>query len=244
MKIAIVTGGSSGIGFATVKLFLLKKYKVINLDIKQNELLDNDDYYYMHCDISNYDLLNNCIKKVIEKFGQINCLVNNAGWHPPPMTILDCSVQDFNKLLNLNLTSAFTLSKLCYPYLKETRGTIINVASMVGVLGQDRAVSYCASKSGLIGMTKSLAIEAARDKIRVNCVSPSNVMTDAMTNWLNQFNGEDQKIMFDKMSSVQKLGRMALPEEIASVIYFLASEKSSFITGTNIEVDGGASLDY
>ncbi|KAL9645947.1 hypothetical protein ABK040_015106 [Willaertia magna] len=257
-KVIIVTGGASGIGKGCVQVFL-KEYPnsiVFSLDRNEktnSELLnefsnynkDKKRLFTLICDVSNHQQMEQCIQQISEQTNnRIDVLINNAGVHPPNVTIEDYSIQQFNDLLNLNLTSAYAMSKFCFKALKETKGsTIINIASMVGVFGQANAIAYCSSKAGMIGFTKALAIDAAKFGIRVNAVSPSNVMTATMIDWLesDMDSYEEKK---KAMENVQKLKRMATPEEIANVVLFLASDKSSFITGQNIQVDGGASLDY
>lgn len=243
-RVIVVTGGASGIGAACAELFAGRGGKVVVLDpiVKDN----TDNVEYLKCDVSKLGDLEVCVNYIVKTYKRVDCLINNAGIHPPPTSIESYSTQEFNELLNLNLTSAYSLTRLVYDELKKTQGTVINVSSMVGVLGQRHAVGYCASKAGTIGMTKSLAIEAAEFGIRVNSVSPSNVMTDSMNRWLSSMDDPKQtrEQMREQIESVQILKRMADPKEIANVIFFLASESSSFITGQNIEVDGGASLDY
>jgi L-fucose dehydrogenase len=248
-KVIVITGAADGIGLACVELFLSKNANVVAIDIDQNKLnilinkyqTLNNNLFPVQCDISKYDDLKVAIELVKKRFNRIDCLINNAGVHPPVKPIKEFSVVEFEKTLAINLTSNYALCQLTVDELRKSKGTIIFVTSIVALIGQNNASAYCASKSGQIGLMKALAIELAPD-IRVNAVAPSNVMTTAMKNWLNTF--DDPSIMTKSIEQTQKLQRMAQPSEIAEIIYFLASDKSSFITGTVINADGGATLDY
>ena len=123
------------------------------------------------------------IAVAVERFGRLDCLVNNAGWHPPAMTIDQTSVEDFERLLRLNLTSTFLGCKFAVPHLRKTRGSIINMSSEVGLIGQAAAPSYVSTKAGQIGLTRALALDLAPDGVRVNAVCPAGVMTPLMQEW-------------------------------------------------------------
>jgi len=246
-KVVIITGANDGIGLACTKLFLENGYIVCGLDIYNNNLhqiSENSKYgdlYYYRCDITKTELLQSMIIMILGHFGRMDCLVNNAGVHPPVISTKDFSVNDFRKNVEINLTSNYVLCQAVMNELIKNNGTIVFVTSMVAINGQNQASAYCASKAGQIGLLKSLAVELSPN-VRVNGVAPSNVLTSAMTKWLNTF--DDPVEMKTRIGNVQKLKRMAEPKEIAEIVYFLASDKSSFITGQVIEADGGAQLDY
>jgi len=249
-KVIIITGGADGIGAACVDVFLNEGAMVVAIDMNKQSLENLSEKYspkYFHkiyafqCDVSNYKNLKNAVDIIIKKFGRIDCIINNAGVHPPVTSIEDFSVDSFVKNLNINLVSNYALCQYAVPELRKTNGTIICITSMVAIVGQDKAAAYCASKSGQIGLVKALAIELAPN-IRVNGIAPSNVKTTSMVNWLNTF---DDPVAAEKtIAEVQVLQRMAEPKEIANIAFFLASDKSSFITGQIIQADGGACLDY
>jgi len=250
-KVVIITGAADGIGAACVDVFLKNNYYVAALDISDQKMteLSNNYFpqYYPHrlaiykCDISQIETIENIVKLIISRFGRIDCVINNAGVHPPVTSIDKFSANDFKKNLDINLVSNYELCRLTKEQLKKNAGTIVFVSSLVALIGQNNAAAYCASKAGQIGLIKALAIELAPE-VRVNGVAPSNVLTSSMTNWLQTF--EDPISACSQIENVQKLKRMAQPNEIANIIYFLASEKSSFITGQLLVADGGASLDY
>jgi NAD(P)-dependent dehydrogenase (short-subunit alcohol dehydrogenase family) len=253
LKIAIVTGGANGIGRACVEKFLTNKFTVICLDkniddmivLREEILKKNEDkllFYWRECDVSDHTQIKESIKFIVQKFKRIDCIVNNVGVHPPATSICDLDIDDFENLVNINLTSTIAMCKYSFNELKKTKGTVVNVSSMVAIHGQYLADAYCATKAGQLGFTKSFAIEAAKYGVRVNAICPSNVSTPTMTNWLNTFDNPDAKRK--EMEIVQKLNRMATPEEIANLIFFLSSSQSSFMTGNIIEIAGGSNLDY
>jgi NAD(P)-dependent dehydrogenase (short-subunit alcohol dehydrogenase family) len=182
------------------------------------------------------------VETTVQRFGRLDCMLNNAGWHPPTMTIDQTSVEDFEKLLRLNLTSTFMGCKLAVPHLRNTRGSIINMSSEVGLIGQAAAPSYVTTKAGQVGLTRALALDLAPEGIRVNAVCPAGVMTPLMQEWANtQY---DPQAALKMVDSWHPLGRMATIEEIGEVCAFLASAEASFITGQAICPDGGAPLGY
>jgi L-fucose dehydrogenase len=248
MRVVIVTGGANGIGKACVIKFLQNNYIIICIDKNSIDLqqmrheYSNKPLFCYLCDVGDHKQLQSLIQKIITTHKRIDCVINNVGVHPSATSIMDLDIDDFKKLVDINLTSSIAMCKYTFPELIKTQGTVVFVSSMVAIHGQYLADAYCATKSGMIGLTKSLSIEAAKHNIRVNCVCPSNVLTLTMTNWLNTFNNPSEKK--HEMSIVQKLNRMAEPSEIANVIYFLASSESSFMTGNIIEANGGSNLDY
>ena len=182
------------------------------------------------------------VERAVQRFGRLDCMVNNAGWHPPALTIEQTSVEDFENLLRLNLTSTFMGCKFAVPHLRKTRGTIINMSSEVALIGQAAAPSYVATKAGQIGLTRALALDLAPDGIRVNAVCPAGVMTPLMQEWANtQY---DPQAALKMVDSWHPLGRMATIDEIGEVCAFLASSEAAFITGQTICPDGGAPLGY
>jgi NAD(P)-dependent dehydrogenase (short-subunit alcohol dehydrogenase family) len=182
------------------------------------------------------------IDSTIARFGRLDCIVNNAGWHPPAMTIDETSVEEYEALLRLNLVSTFMGCKFAIPHLRKTRGSIINMSSEVGLIGQAAAPSYVSTKAAQIGLTKALALDLAPEGIRVNAVCPAGVMTPLMQEWANtQY---DPAAALRMVDSWHPLGRMATIEEMGEVCAFLASDEASFVTGQAICPDGGAPLGY
>lgn len=249
-KVAIITGGAKGIGFGCARIFTKHGCAVV--------LGDRDEAaarasaarlteagataLFVRCDVLNEADMAALVATTVERFDRLDCLVNNAGWHPPAATIDQITVEDFDQLLRLNLTSTFMGCKFAVPHLRKTRGSIINMSSEVALIGQAAAPSYVASKSGQIGLTRALALDLAPDGVRVNAVCPAGVMTPLMQEWANtQY---DPQAALRTVDSWHPLGRMATIEEIGEVCAFLASDEASFLTGQIICPDGGAALGY
>jgi NAD(P)-dependent dehydrogenase (short-subunit alcohol dehydrogenase family) len=249
-KTAIITGGTKGIGYGCARIFAAHGCKVViasrgDVDGRAAEKKLRDAGFnalFIACDVRDESAMQALVSQTVDHFGRLDCIVNNAGWHPPAMTIGDTSVDDFEGLLRLNLTSTFMGCKFAVPELVKTRGSIINMSSKVGEIGQEAAPAYVATKAGQIGLTKALAIDLAPQGVRVNAVAPAGVMTPLMEEWANtQYDAAAALKMVDGW---HPLGRMATIDEIGEVCAFLASEEAAFITGQVICPDGGAALGY
>lgn len=197
---------------------------------------------YIPCDVGDHLQLKQAIEMTVAQFGRLDCIINNAGQHPPAMTIDETSVEFMQELMRINYLSTFAGSHYAVPHLRKTRGTIVNVSSMTAVLGQEHSAAYCATKGAQVSLTKSLAIELGREGIRVNAILPSNIDTPMMHDWAATLS--DPASALNRVSEMQVFGRMGTIEEMGEVALFLASDESSFITGQAIEAEGGASLDY
>jgi NAD(P)-dependent dehydrogenase (short-subunit alcohol dehydrogenase family) len=250
-RVVIVTGGAKGIGAGCARVFASEGGAVALLDIDAagaeslaSELSRSGrgEVIAIHCDISQPAQISAAIEQTVSRFGRLDCLVNNAGAHPPATTIDDTSLADVESLFRLNFLGTYAGCKFAVPHLRRTRGTIVNVSSMTAVLGQDRSSAYAATKGAQLSLTKALAVELGPQGIRVNAVLPSNVDTPLMRDWAATL--DDPETALRRVASLQVFNRMAAPEEIGRVCLFLATDDSSFITGQGIEVEGGASLDY
>jgi L-fucose dehydrogenase len=249
-KVAIITGASKGIGLGCARVFARHGCKVVLAargkeagQAAETELVkDGHSALFVSCDVTSESEMASLFEGTVSRFGRLDCIVNNAGWHPPAMTIDQTSLEDFEKLLRLNLTSTFLGCKFAVPHLRRTRGCIINMSSEVALIGQAAAPSYVATKAGQIGLTRALALDLAPEGIRVNAVCPAGVMTPLMQEWANtQY---DPQAALKMVDSWHPLGRMATIEEMGEVCAFLASEEASFITGQVVCPDGGAALGY
>jgi NAD(P)-dependent dehydrogenase (short-subunit alcohol dehydrogenase family) len=250
-KTVIVTGGSRGIGSGCVRVFACEgaNVSILDIDVQGGQALADDlnatgpgRVIVLPCDVSDPQQLQKAVAETVEHFGRLNCLINNAGVHPPATPIEETSLDDLERLLRINFVSTYMASKFAVPHLRKTRGTIINMSSMTAVLGQHHSSAYAATKGAQLSFTKALAVELGSDGIRVNAVLPSNVDTPLMRNWAATL--PDSASALQRVAQLQVLGRMAQPEEIGRVCLFLATDDSSFVTGQGIEVEGGASLDY
>lgn len=250
-RVVIVTGGSKGIGEGCARVFCAEGGLVSILargleagDALARELNDKGPgrAIFLPCDVADPEALRTAIDKTVAAFGRLDCMINNAGSHPPAMTIEETSLDDMERLMRVNYLSTFAGCKFAVPYLKRTKGTIINVSSMTAVLGQEHSTAYCATKGAQVSLTKSLAIELGRDGIRVNAILPSNIDTPLMRDWAATL--PDPESALDRVAKLQVFGRMGTIEEMGRLALFLATEDSSFLTGQAIEAEGGASLDY
>jgi L-fucose dehydrogenase len=250
-KAVVVTGGSKGIGAGCARVFCQEGGLVAILargaeagKALAAQLSANGPgrAIYLQCDVSRPDQLQRAIDQAAAEFGRLDCIVNNAGSHPPATSIDDTSIEDMENLLRLNYLSTFVGAKAALPYLRKTKGTIINMSSMVALLGQPESSAYCATKGAQLSLTKALAVELGHEGIRVNAILPGNVDTPLMRDWANTL--PDPESALQRVSDLQVFGRMGTSEEIGRIALFLASEESSFLTGQAIEAEGGASLDY
>ncbi|RUS76386.1 hypothetical protein EGW08_015866 [Elysia chlorotica] len=183
----------------------------------------------------------NVIDTAIRVYGQLDCLVNNAGTHPPHMPIDEFSIADFHQIMDTNVFSFFSACKFALPHLRKTQGSIINNCSLVAEIGQHHAVTYVSSKGAILSMTKALAIDEACHNVRVNSFSPSNVFTPLWEKAALASPDYDAAIKTGR--DAQVLGRFGTLEEVGLVCLFLAAD-ATFCTGININVSGGAELDY
>lgn len=240
-KVAVVTGGTRGIGLAIVKKYLENGCKVALFGSREesvnkaiNELKEiNKDYEVIgfYPNLTNMDEVSNTFKKIKDEFNQIDILVNNAGVSSKTK-LEDYEMEEYDKVVDLNIKSVFVTSKEIVPYLKETKGVIINTSSMVSIYAQPSGVMYPASKFAVNGITKSLSRELAPYGIRVNAVLPGITETDMVKNL--------PKEMIEPLIKTIPLGRIGTPEDVANAFLFLASDMASFITGELLSVDGGA----
>jgi L-fucose dehydrogenase len=249
-KTAIITGGTKGIGLGCARVFATHGCKVVIAS--QDEEHGNSvaaemraeglDTRFIACDVRDEEAMKSLVARTVSQFGWLDCFLNNAGWHPPAMTIGETSIEDFENLLRLNLTSTFMGCKFAVPELVKTRGSIINMSSKVGEIGQEAAPAYVATKAGQIGLTKALAVDLAPVGVRVNAVAPAGVMTPLMEDWASS--QYDPAAALRTVDGWHPLGRMATIEEIGEVCAFLASAEAAFLTGQVICPDGGAALGY
>lgn len=235
-KVVVVTGAASGIGAATAERFLAEGAHVVFADKRtvsagSNENLKRMDY---HVDVSDSSAVDAMIATVVERFGRIDVLVNNAGVHEggEPQAISDAQ---WRKVMATDLDGVFHGCRAAIPHLLKSRGCIVNTASVSGLGGDWRMSPYNAAKGGVVNLTRALAMDLGPQGVRVNAVCPTLTRTGMTADMM------DDEALLAKFRERIPLGRVCEPEEIAAVIAFLASEDASFITGANIAVDGGVS---
>ncbi len=241
-KIALVTGGSRGIGFAAAKILSENGATVVitgkNKEVLEKSASEIPNSIGIAADIRNTNDVKNVVSKTIEKYGKLDILVNNAGIFPKIKQLHEIEEDEWNEVLDVNLTGQFRFTKEAIPHLQKTAGSIINISSDAGLKAYQgfNADAYTASKAALIILTKCWALEYSKDKIRVNCICPGVVDTDMTKPFL--------KTQKDKefMDNEHPLGRIGQPGEVAKAIMYFASDDASWTTGAVLAVDGGQSL--
>lgn len=238
-KVAIVTGGSRGIGKATAILFAQHGADVVitskNKTNLENAVKEIKNVVAIAGDIRKKTDVENVVKNTLEHFGKIDILVNNAGIFPKVKPLHEISEEEWNEVIDVNLTGQFRFTKAVIPHLMKTSGCIVNVSSDAGLKSFENfeADAYTASKGALVLLTKAWAIEYAKYKIRVNCVCPGIVETDMTQPYL------ENEIDRSMAVAEHPIGRIGMPEDVAKAILYLVSEDSSWITGAILPVDGG-----
>jgi len=244
-KVAVVTGGSSGIGLATVRRFAAEGAKVVIGDVDDangSQIAAEIDGAFVHCDVTNPEQVEALFRTAKEKYGSIDIAFNNAGISPPEDdSILTTDLAAWRKVQEVNLTSVYLCCKAVLPYmLAQKRGSIINTASFVAVVGAATSqISYTASKGGVLSMSRELGVQFAREGVRVNALCPGPVNTPL----LQELFASDPERAARRLVHIP-VGRFAEPEEMASAVLFLASDESSFITASQFMVDGGITGAY
>lgn len=238
-KVAIVTGGCSGIGKAIAQKLSESGAKVAIFDIKDDcfSVAREMGAKFYKCDVTISSQVKEAIDEVYEEFGRIDIVVNAAGIIVRKDAI-DTSEEEWDKVINVNLKGPFLVSKYAIPYMmKVGGGSIVNIASGWGLKGGPKAVAYCASKGGIVNMTRAMAIDHGKHGIRVNCVAPGDVDTPMLREEAKQLglNWEE----FLKEAANRPLGRIGKPEDVADAVLFLVSDLASWITGATLVVDGG-----
>ena len=249
-KVVIVTGGSKGIGAGCVQAFAAAGAQVVfcartNREgeqfSRQVNAVGRGSAKFVPCDVSNVDEISNLIEDTVAHHERLDCLVNNAGWHPPHKPIDDFSVAEFRELLNLNLVSMFSACKFALPHLRQTQGNIINMSSLVGTIGQLHATTYVATKGAITAFTKALAIDEAQHGVRVNSISPGNIYTPLWQEAIDA--ASDPNECRAEGEAAQLLGRMGTIEEVGKLCLFIAAE-ATYTTGVDHIISGGAELGY
>ncbi len=243
-KVVLITGGSSGIGRASALLFAKNGAKVIAVGRNEKELNNlreevngfGGKIKLQLGDICETTQVERIVTDTFENFGQIDVLINAAGIILNG-SIENTSLDDWDKMMNINLRSIFYIMNRCIPHLEKTEGNIVNVSSVAGTRAFPNVLAYCVSKAAVDQLTRCSALELAPKKIRVNAVNPGVVVTKLHKR--SGMNDDNYENFLEHSKNTHPLGRVGEPEEIAELIYFLASERASWITGATYEIDGG-----
>ena len=248
-KVTVITGGSKGIGAGCARVFVAAGADVVICargrgagEALARELTAKGPgtCHFEQCNVGYPEQIKRVIERTVELQGRIDCLINNAGQAPIGKRIDEFEIQEFKDLLQVNLVSYFAACKFALPYLRRKKGSIINMGSVAGTTGQWRAAAYSASKSGIGGLTKSLAVDEAEHGVRVNAVVPGNIITQSRLDLEAKMT--NAKAFHDYVESWQWMGRSGTVEEVGYACLFLASNAASFITGTELFVTGGIEL--
>jgi len=248
-KVAIVTGSSKGIGEGIAQVFSTEGAKAVVVCRNEKEgtsmakQLGSDEgrAVYIKTDVTSSESIRNLIDRTVEIFGRIDILVNNAGYHLSK-SIEQTSEDEWDFIQKTNLYSTFLCSKYALPHLKKTKGNIIHISSMVGLVGQANAAAYAASKGGQIALARNMAIDLAKYRIRVNVICPGWIQSPLVDDWFGQ--QEDEDASREYIFSNHPLGRIGTIEDCGKAALYLASSDSDFVTGITLNLDGGITLGY
>lgn len=236
-RVAIVTGASRGIGRACAEALIRAGATVVGCDLDPASDLRSRRYRHRRVDVAVPTEVTAFVAETVSGFGRLDVLLNNAGTHPPTQAIDQVPFEDFDRLVHVNLRSVFVACRAALPALRRNRGAVVNMASAVGLYGQEGAAAYCATKAGIIGLTKALAIDEAPNGVRVNAVCPGAILTPLA----KEAHPPERR---GKIASWAWLNRWGTPHEVAELVLFLASDRSAFITGQDIVIGGGTELGY
>jgi NAD(P)-dependent dehydrogenase (short-subunit alcohol dehydrogenase family) len=244
-KVLIVSGGASGLGLAAAEKFAKNNYNIVIIDIdkEKGKLAEKkikemgQDAIFCFCDISNYDHVKQAAQITKEKFGRADVIINNAGLEIRG-SILQCKEDDWVKTYQTNLKGIYNMSNAFVPIMIEIgKGSIVNTGSILGYRAVGERAAYSSSKGAIDSLTRSMAYDLAANNIRVNCVAPGAIDTPLLRGSIND--SPDPEETEKVLGSKSVFGRMGTSEEVANVMYFLASDEASFVTGSTYFVDGG-----
>jgi len=238
-KVAIVTGGASGLGYAIAKKFTVSGIKTIILGRNEAKLKEacqslGENACCLKCDVTDFKSLPGIVDTIVKKYGRIDILVNNAGIHLKK-PFLEVTDDEFNQVLQTNTSAVFSITREVVRAMKERHsGSVLNISSMAAQYGIPQVIAYSAAKAAVEGMTRNMAVELSPEGIRVNCIAPGFIKTRMSGKALDNDPERKRKVL-----SRTPMGRLGTPEEVADAVYYLTSDEASFITGVVLPVDGG-----
>jgi len=244
-KVALITGANGGIGGALVETFLQNGARVLAADLESEtakEYCSTQQYSFAPADVSREEDVQNLIAQTIETFGALDVLINNAAVLTPTASVQNTSLDEFERLVAVNLRGAFLLCKAAYPHLQQSRGCVLNISSMAGMHGEKEHAIYAATKGAINALTQSLAIDWGQDGIRANALCPSSVLTPNVDKMIAA--APDAAQIVELRRNINVLGFTATPQHIADAALFLCSPAAAFMTGALIPVSGGSECGY
>ena len=245
-KVAVITGANTGIGFGCAKVFSEAGMNVVMAARRKEKgeaaaaelnAAGKGECTFFQCDVSDPDQVKALIDFAVEKYGRLDTMVNNAGYNPIHMDACDMSIESYQRVLATNLMGEFYGCKFAIPHLRKTKGSIINMSSILSKVGQEQTAGYSSTKGGINSMTQTIAIEEARHGVRVNAICPGHIMTEIVYKEMERV--ADQEAYLDRCNHYSWLGRGGQPEEVGTAALFLASSWASYITGVTLNVSGG-----
>ena len=245
-KVAIITGANTGIGFGCAKVFSEAGMNVVMAARRKEKgeaaaaelnAAGKGECTFFQCDVSDPDQVKALIDFAVEKYGRLDTMVNNAGYNPIHMDACDMSIESYQRVLATNLMGEFYGCKFAIPHLRKTKGSIINMSSILSKVGQEQTAGYSSTKGGINSMTQTIAIEEARHGVRVNAICPGHIMTEIVYKEMERV--ADPEAYLDRCNHYSGLGRGGQPEEVGTAALFLASSWAGYITGVTLNVSGG-----
>ena len=245
-KVAIITGANTGIGFGCAKVFSEAGMNVVMAARRKEKgeaaaaelnAAGKGECTFFQCDVSDPDQVKALIDFAVEKYGRLDTMVNNAGYNPIHMDACDMSIESYQRVLATNLMGEFYGCKFAIPHLRKTKGSIINMSSILSKVGQEQTAGYSSTKGGINSMTQTIAIEEARHGVRVNAICPGHIMTEIVYKEMERV--ADPEAYLDRCNHYSWLGRGGQPEEVGTAALFLASSWAGYITGVTLNVSGG-----
>ena len=245
-KVAIITGANTGIGFGCAKVFSEAGMNVVMAARRKDKgeaaaaelnAAGKGECTFFQCDVSDPDQVKALVDFTVEKYGRLDTMVNNAGYNPIHMDACDMSIESYQRVIGTNLMGEFYGYKFAIPHLRKTKGSIINMSSIISKVGQEQTAGYSSTKGGINSMTQTIAIEEARHGVRVNAICPGHIMTEIVYKEMERV--ADPEAYLDRCNHYSWLGRGGEPEEVGTAALFLASSWASYITGVTLNVSGG-----
>jgi meso-butanediol dehydrogenase / (S,S)-butanediol dehydrogenase / diacetyl reductase len=246
-KRILITGGAQGIGLECVRAYVREGARVVILDVSAEALANASRDFgasalAIECDVADGPSLEHAIATTVANLGGLDCVHNNAGISRPSTPLHLTEEEEWDRIFRVNLKSVFWMGKHSYAHLKKSRGSILNTASMVGIIGQSDHAAYVATKGGMISLTKAMALDYASVGIRVNAICPAGVWTPMLRQWAAE--QQDPESIKSYLNRIHPLGECPEGDVIADASVFLLSNAARFITGCILPVSGGAELGY